>query len=316
MPKNNRRAFIKNSALGLSAIPFIDLSIPLFNNATDTKTLSINVFSKHLQFLDYYQAGEVAAEIGFSGLDLTVRPKGHVLPEAVHTDLPKAMQDIKKAGSHCTMITTAIESVQNPLDVAIIQAAAKEKIGFYRTNWFKYPPNVSMPQALLQYREEIKKLSEFNQQFNIIGCYQNHAGTSIGASFWEVEAILKNANQTYFGTQYDIRHATVEGGYSWQNGFHLLQSQIKTIVLKDFKWVKKNGVWSAEDCPIGEGMVDFGSYFKLLKKHGLTPPVSLHLEYDLGGAEKGNQTIKIDKKIVFDAMKKDLRAVQKLWKEA
>jgi L-ribulose-5-phosphate 3-epimerase len=36
------------------------------------------------------------------------------------------------------------------------------------------------------------------------------------------------------GAQYDIRHATVEGGLSWQTGFNLIRPNIKTIVLKDF----------------------------------------------------------------------------------
>ncbi|WP_418263575.1 sugar phosphate isomerase/epimerase family protein [Flavobacterium faecale] len=313
----NRRDFIKKTALTTAAIPFLNFPMNAFSkNTNDNDGLTVNIFSKHLQFLDYYKAGEIAAELGFSGLDLTVRPKGHVEPELVTTDLPLAIRDIQKAGSNCTMITTSVESINNPIDVAVIEAAAKEKIHYYRTNWLKYTVNGNMQNDLLHYQEEIKKLSELNQKNSIIGCYQNHAGTSVGASYWEIEAILKNANQDYFGTQYDIRHATVEGGYSWQNGFYLLHSHIKTIVLKDFKWMNINGVWQTVNTPIGQGMVDFKTYFKLLKKHGLKPPVSLHLEYDLGGAEKGNQTISIDKKIVFDAMKRDLDAVQKLWREA
>ena len=45
-------------------------------------------------------------------------------------------------------------------------------------------------------------------------------------------------------------------------------------------------------------------------------PVSLHLEYDLGGAEKGHKTISVDKKVVFNAMKKDLETVRQVWTEA
>ena len=317
MSITNRRDFIKKTALTTAAIPFLSFPMNAFSrNTEDNDELSVNIFSKHLQFLDYYKAGEMAAELGFAGLDLTVRPKGHVEPESVVTDLPKAIRDIKKAGSNCSMITTSIESVNNPLDVAIITAAAKEKIQYYRTNWFRYTENGNMKEDLLHYQEEIKKLSELNQKHNIIGCYQNHAGRTVGASFWEIDAILKTAHPEYFGTQYDIRHATVEGGYSWQNGLELLHSQIKTIVLKDTKWVNTNGVWDVKDSPIGEGMVDFKTYFKTLKKLQLKPNVSLHLEYDLGGAEKGNKKITVDQKVVFDAMKKDLNAVQKLWREA
>ena len=107
-----------------------------------------------------------------------------------------------------------------------------------------------------------------------------------------------------------------EGGHSWVNGLNLLQKHIKVIVLKDFKWGKVNGKWKAVNVPIGEGMVDFDSYFKLLKKYKLKPPVSLHLEYDLGGAEKGYSNISVDKKVVFDAMKRDLKALQILWRNA
>ncbi|WPR70185.1 TIM barrel protein [Flavobacterium sp. NG2] len=317
MSTTNRRDFIKKTALTTAAIPFLNFPFDAFSQSlTHEEGLSVNIFSKHLQFLDYYKAGEIAAELGFAGLDLTVRPKGHIEPESVTTDLPKAIRDIKRAGSNCSMITTSIESANNPLDTAIIEAAGKEKIKYYRTNWFKYTENGNMQNDLLHYQEEIKKLSELNQKHNIIGCYQNHAGRTIGASFWEIDTILKTANKDFFGTQYDIRHATVEGGYSWQNGLELLHSQIKTIVLKDTKWVKTNGVWDVQDTPIGEGMVDFKTYFKTLKKLQLKPTVSLHLEYDLGGAEKGNKKITVDPKVVFDAMKKDLNAVQKLWKEA
>ena len=108
----------------------------------------------------------------------------------------------------------------------------------------------------------------------------------------------------------------VEGGNSWVNGLRLLQKNIKTIVLKDFKWSQVNGKWKTINVPVGEGMVDFASYFKQLKKFKLNPPVSLHLEYDLGGAEKGKKEITVDDQVVFDAMKKDLTAINKLWQEA
>jgi L-ribulose-5-phosphate 3-epimerase len=47
-------------------------------------------------------------------------------------------------------------------------------------------------------------------------------------------------------------------------------------------------------------MVDFKSYFQMLKKAKLKPPVSLHCEYSMGGAEKGERSITTDKKFVFE----------------
>ena len=311
-----RRDFIKKTTFSAAMVPFLSFPYSSFESIANDEKLSVHLFSKHLQFLDYKSAGEMAVEMGFSGLDLTVRPNGHVLPEAVKTDLPKAIKDIKEGGSNCELITTSIESISNPLDLDILETAANLGIKYYRTNWFRYPNDKSMPKALELYQEEIGKLGILNKELGLVGCYQNHAGKNVGASFWEIKKILETVDPSYFGTQYDIRHAMVEGGYSWENGLELLRPHIKVIVLKDYKWGKINGKWEAVNVPIGEGMVDFDKYFKLLKRYNLNPPVSLHLEYDLGGAEKGNTEISIDKKVVFDAMKSDLKRVQHLWQNA
>lgn len=310
-----RRDFVKQTALATSLIPFMGFS----NNkliTNETQELSVHIFSKHLQFLDYKSLGEMAAEMGFAGVDLTVRPNGHVLPKNVSSDLPKAVEAIRKSGASCEMITTIIESIKNPLDLAVLESAAAANISYYRSNWLKYKDDVSMEASLLFYQDEIKQLGEFNQKVGLVGCYQNHAGTYIGASYWEIQKLLTTVNPDFFGVQFDVRHAMVEGGNSWVNGLKLLHENIKVIVLKDYKWEKVNGKWTIVNTPIGEGMVDFDAYFKLLKKYQLKPPVSLHLEYDLGGAEKGNTSISVDKKVVFDAMKKDLKEVQRLWRNA
>lgn len=310
-----RRDFVKQTALATSLIPFMGFS----NNkliTNETQELSVHIFSKHLQFLDYKSLGEMAAEMGFAGVDLTVRPNGHVLPKNVSSDLPKAVEAIRKSGASCEMITTIIESIKNPLDLAVLESAAAANISYYRSNWLKYKDDLSMQASLLFYQDKIKKLGEFNQKVGLVGCYQNHAGTYIGASYWEIQKLLTTVNPDFFGVQFDVRHAMVEGGNSWVNGLKLLHENIKVIVLKDYKWEKVNGKWTIVNTPIGEGMVDFDAYFKLLKKYQLKPPVSLHLEYDLGGAEKGNTSISVDKKVVFDAIKKDLKEVQRLWRNA
>jgi len=313
---STRRNFIFKSVCAASLLPLAAFPYQVFEENYVDGRLDVSIFSKHLQFLDYKTTGEMAVEMGFSGVDLTVRPKGHVLPESVKTDLPRAIQQIKEGGSNCKMITTNIESVNNALDMHILQSASECGIEYYRTNWFKYKDGQSMLDTLKMYQEEINKLGSINEKLGLVGCYQNHAGRKVGASFWEIKKIIETVNPKYFGVQYDIRHAMVEGWYSWEKGLQLLYPNIKVIVLKDYKWGKINGKWQALNVPIGQGMVDFNKYFKLLKQYKLNPPVSLHLEYDLGGAEKGYSSISVDKKVVFDAMKKDLNTIQQIWKQA
>lgn len=312
----SRRSFLKNAGIVTITAPFTTSCVTASTVTQLNDPLEIHLFSKHLQFLNIKEASKIAADIGFDGLDLTVRPKGHILPENVKSELPQAVQDIKQSGLLSTMITTAISDVANQVDKDVIQSAAAEGIKYYRSNWFGYKKELSLEESLDHYKEKVRQLGDLNKEHNIIGCYQNHSGIKIGASVWEVKKILETVNQDFFGAQYDIRHAVAEGGQSWPNGVQLLQDQIKTIVLKDFKWGQVNGKWDIINVPIGEGMVDFDAYFKQLKDLRLKPPVCLHFEYPLGGANKGRSEITIKHELVFDAMRKDLAEVRRLWKEA
>ena len=114
--KTNRREFILNSLLmtaGLSSVSAVakPLSTQKPSSPSDTEVFKISIFSKHLQWLNYAEMAQVAAQIGFDGIDITVRPSGHVLPERVAEDLPKAVNAIRQAGMNVYMITTAITGV-------------------------------------------------------------------------------------------------------------------------------------------------------------------------------------------------------------
>lgn len=311
-----RRSFIKKSTLaGIgTALSSSAFSQPQLWKDDETYPLDIHIFSKHLQFLNYKNMAEVAAEIGFNGVDLSVRPKGHVLPERVKDDLPAAIEQIKNAGFNPKMMTSGIISADQSYTNDVLQTAAKMGIKYYRLGYYSYPEGKSIPETLSIIGNQVKALSILNKEFDIKGAYQNHAGLQVGANIWEIWNILKNVDNDFMGCQYDIRHATVEGGKSWPTALKLIQPKINTLVLKDFKWNLKNGKWDLINTPIGKGMVDFKAYFKLLKTYKINVPISLHCEYDLGGAEHGDKTISIPQKNVFASMKKDLDTIRAIWK--
>jgi len=295
------------------------LSATSFTNFLDHSSadkLHISIFSKHLQFLDYQEMAKAAADIGFDGVDLTVRPNGHVLPERVEQDLPKAIEAIGDAGFEPLMMTTAVDDAMDPVDQTLLQTAAQLGIKYYRMNWFRYPKDVTIPEALTGFQKQLKALGNLNSDLGLVGCYQNHSGIMVGASIHELYDIIKQSQRQSMGIQYDIRHATVEGGKSWETGLRLVEQRIKTIVLKDFRWEEKDGAWDAINVPMGEGMVDFKKYFGLLKKYQINVPVSLHFEYPLGDAEHGAREISIAPDQVFAAMHRDLEYVHKIYAEA
>ena len=313
----SRRNFTKKSAMALAGLPLVKFQDDFLRPKVDTNdAVEVHLFSKHLQFLDYHEMSAAAAEIGFDGLDLTVRPKGHVLPEKVQEDLPTAVEAMKKFGLSPKMITTNVWDIEDLGQRKVLETASKLGVGYYRTGWLSYPEDTSIDESLLKYAGQAQKLETLNKDLGLVGCYQNHAGNHVGAPIWDLPTIFSRTNGEFVGCQYDIRHAIVEGGKSWELDLRRIRSYIKSIVIKDFKWGKKNGSWEPINTPLGEGMVDFHRYFSLLKKYNINVPISLHLEYELGGAEKGASKITMDKKEVFAKMKKDLSFLKETWKKA
>jgi len=154
-------------------------------------------------------------------------------------------------------------------------------------------------------------LIELNKEYAINGAYQNHAGDRVGGPVWDLWWLMRSFDPQWIGCQYDIRHATVEGAYSWPLAMELLSPYIRTTAIKDYYWVKANGKWKIQNCPLGEGMVDFNRYFQYCRQAGISGPVSLHIEYDI---YQENDPLPIKRLKAIKAMKKDLTALRGMLK--
>jgi len=310
MAIQSRRDFIiTTSAATAGAV--INPQIIVGKAIPDTKTFPICVFTKCLQFLDYDRLGETLAKVGFKNAELSVRKGGHILPQNVKTDLPKAIKALKKSGIGVPMMVTDIIDADNPETDLVLKIASELGIKNYRMGYIRYNPKISVPENLDIYKLTFEKLENANRKYNITGAYQNHSGTNIGGPVWDLYSLLKDRDSQFIGCQYDIRHAVCEGGVSWPLGMKLLSPWIKTIAIKDFYWKKENGKWRITNVPLGEGMVDFDTYFKQYNSLGISVPVSIHYEYDLGGAQSGskNPTMSLEK--ISEFLKNDLNWLKK-----
>jgi sugar phosphate isomerase/epimerase len=303
--KLGRRDF--NKTLGAAAL---GLSLSPTAKSAEIK-FPIVVFSKHLQFLNYEDMAATAKEIGFDGIDLTVRPKGHVLPENVTRDLPKAVKAINDAGLETYMMTTAINDAGDQFTAPVLKTAGELGIKYYRMGYLRYDDETPVEEELQAAQKVFNELTKLNKKYGIVGCYQNHARQYIGSPIWDLWLLLKDLEPDWIGSQYDIRHATVEGASAWPMGLELLQKYIHTLVIKDFYWHKEDGEWNIKNCPIGEGMVDFRAYFRKLKQLGVNAPISVHFEYPI--AEEIDDPA-LRREHTIRAMRKDLKTLRTLLK--
>jgi sugar phosphate isomerase/epimerase len=236
-----------------------------------------------------------------------------VLPERVEEDLPRAVEAIKKAGLTFAMMVTRITDPRDRCTEPILRTASRLGCRYYRTGSVKYDGEKGIPEQIAALKPVFRDLAALNKQYGLHGAYQNHAGSrNVGAPVWDIWQVIKDLDPRWMGCQFDIRHATVEGGMAWPINFRLIAPHVTTIIAKDFSWVKRDAGWKTENCPLGQGMVDFPKYYRMVKKAGITGPMSLHLEYPLGGANHGARKITIPKEQVLGAMRRDL-AVLKQW---
>lgn len=270
----------------------------------------IYLFSKHLQWLDYAEIAKTAREIGFDGIDLTVRPKGHVLPERVKEDLPKAVKEIRGQGLIIDRITTAITDPDGPFTIPILETAVELGIKNYRMGWLKYNPSLTIKENLVRINQGLLKLASLNKKLGLKGAYQNHAGETVGGAVWDLEIMLDGIDPDNLGIRYDIRHATASGGPSWPVGLKYVADKINSLDLKDFVWEKTDGSWQPVTVPLGRGMVDFERYLKLIDELNVPGDFTMHFEYDLGGAETGAKKLSVSPEIVTSAMKHDLSTLK------
>jgi L-ribulose-5-phosphate 3-epimerase len=300
----NRRKFISALVAAGVAIPFLS-DIKSLIPEPDKSRFLIRLFSKPLDSYDFDFMCECVARSGIGGLDLTVRPGGKVEPSAVETALPGLVDKARKFSLTIDMMVTGITSATDPYSEKIIKTASAVGIKYYRLGWFDYDHKKDIWETLQACRTSLTGLVELNRKYNIHGGYQNHSGVRVGGPVWDLHELLRDFPPEFLGSQYDVRHAMVEGTDTWMIGMRLIARHIKTLAMKDFIWKTVDGKPQPVTVPMGEGMVDWDLFFSLVKELNIIAPITLHVEYPL--LEKGEEKLTFvqQQEIIVRKLRKD-----------
>jgi sugar phosphate isomerase/epimerase len=287
--------------------------------ATPAAPLTVSIFSKHLRFLEGEALAKTAAELGFGGVDLTVRKHGHVEPARASKELPGLVGIIRQHGLEVPMITTDIVDTNSPFAEDILRTMNSLGIRYYRWGGFEYDYARPMAPQLDALKPRIAALADLNKRYNVTAIYHTHSGVGlVGASIWDLYILLKDFDPNAVAVNYDVSHATIEGGLGgWIDSFQILGPYLRGIAVKDFVWAKgASGNWQADFVPLGTGMVHFRQFFGMVKQKGFSGPLQMHFEYPLGGAENGDSKLTVSQEVVFSALKRDLKQLRSYLKES
>jgi sugar phosphate isomerase/epimerase len=287
--------------------------------------LKVDIFSRHLQWLrNADEVGEAASEMGFDGVDVTVRPyPGHVDPTRVAQDLPPFVNAIRKHGVLVREIACPVMDADSPNAEQILQTASSLGITHYWGAPFRYTPGKPVMQQLDELKPRVARLAALNAKYKMTAMYHTNEGSnSVGAAIWDLLYVLRNFDPAQVGFHYDLGHMTIGGGNgTWALNLRAAGPYVAGVSVKDSvletgpaldasaggrgRGAMPNG-WRVRQVPLGSGMINLPELANVLKEISFTGPLEIQAEYPNGGAESAQDKITLPREQVLGALKRDL----------
>lgn len=299
----NRRDFLASS---------LAAAIPAKADTYASIAARICLFTDHLHGFECQEVAPMLEQLGISGPDLTVRPGGLVNPARVEEDLPKAAAAFKEHGMGIPMITTALTKADDLAARATFSAAARLGIRYYKPGYYKYTDMNAWRPARDAAHQQLAGLVRLASQAGLRTGLHVHSGPIIGGTVWDALELIQEIDPQWIGLYFDPAHATIEGGNNgWKYSFQRAADRIIMVSVKDFIWEKSKGRWQSTWVPLGQGMVRFPEFFRMLARISFSGPLSLLIDYDPGGATK---TQRYDR--ALEAAARDVRFLKEQLKAA
>lgn len=309
----SRREFLgacvgSGAALAIGGSPACGLARPAYARAHERprRRPEICVYSESFQDLPIPKVCDTFKEIGADGVDLTVRPGGHIEPRDVEEKLPKAHEAAKRAGLKISMLTTGITE---PDDEArkIFETCSKLGIDRVKLGYHHYHRFGQLKKEMDVVRRKLARIAKFAKPFGVLPCVHVHAGATIPSSGLMLYELLRDLPPEEIGAYVDSSHMTLEGGGDgWRQSIDLLAPWTALVALKNFWWEKldrdKVGQqrWRFRFCPLADGIASIPGFVEALESTGYEGFYTLHTEYKSGNSYKHLSTAECVKQTAAD----------------
>src|SRR5256885_4954665 len=198
--------------------------------------MKLMMFVKHVQSLPIERAAMRMCELGFEGMDLTVRPSGVVKPDRVREELPKVVRAIRSHGLQVPLITTDVLRADD-VALATFETAASLDIREIKLGYHKYAAFGTFRQTLDQMRRDLDGIEALAKRLNLRANLHIHSGDHMTAQAPIVWDLIRDRDPKAIGAYVDPGHMFTEGGRDgWRQGLDLLGDRIALVAVKDVAW--------------------------------------------------------------------------------
>jgi sugar phosphate isomerase/epimerase len=244
------------------------------------------LFTDNLADLTVARACAAAKAAGFDGLDLTLRPGGHVRPEGAEVGLAEARRLADAAGVTIPMVSTAVTDLESPHAEAVFAAAAHYGARLVKLGYWDYRPFGTLASQVDEVRAKLGRLVALGRRYHVLPCVHCHSGRFVAAGGPMLYLVLKGFAPGEVGAYVDPMHMTIEGGRNgWELGLDLVAPWIALVGVKNFRWLpdrrdaRGQQRWRWEYCPLADGMAPLPEFFAYLRRLKYDGVVSFHSEY-------------------------------------
>jgi len=267
------------------------------------------LFTDNLSDLTLRQALEGARAAGFEGVDLTLRPGGHVLPENAEVGLSEARRIADDLNIVLPMASTAVTSTASPHAEAIFAAAAHYGIRRLKLGYWPYEPFGKLATQIDAARKDLEGIAKLGEKYHVLPCVHCHSGRYVAAGGALLYLVLRDFKPSQAGAYVDPMHMTMEGSLAgWELGLDLLAPWVALVGLKNFRWVagardaggQQRFRW--EYVPLADGQAPLPEFAARLTELKFDGVASFHSEY------KGDSSFrKLATSELLDQSSQDLR---------
>jgi sugar phosphate isomerase/epimerase len=295
MPRHHRRQFLKQSvqaAVALTAARGLTDRLPATAAPASKPSPTFAAFTESFQGWPIPKVCAKFKGIGLDGLDLTVRPGGHIEPADAAKRLPKAVAAARDHGVKILMLSTAITEA-NPLAEELLATASELGIGRIKLGYYRYRGFGTLRQQIEAARTKLRGVAALAAKYTTLPCVHVHSGDTIPGSGAVAAMLLDGFPPDQLGAYVDPMHMTVEGGNDgWRQGLDLLAPWIAISSIKNCKWIttgrdsEGQQRWAFRKCPVADGIAPLPQYIDALQKLGYHGLYTLHSEYADRGSWK------------------------------
>lgn len=279
----NRRTAIRTLGAVASGIA-ARAQAPLPPPTTSRSSPLICVYSGNLAKVPYAMLGDIAGQIGYEGVDLTVFPGGHVNPFIANVDMVRAVEAVRGSNLEVPMISTELTSMNNATAYAVLALAYQGAVKMFRTGYWPLTAPALRQQRIAEARRDIVGLVMLGRRCNMEAMIPNRAGAYLGHSVDEAQSLIGDMDPRWTGFYFDVAAALADAGADGlPAAMKTALPRAKAIAVSDFRR-KPASPDTIEPCPLGEGSVDWAKAFSLLAEAHFTGPISIHMDYPVKDA--------------------------------